>query len=153
MKGGAYGAFAHPDNLEGAFSFSTYRDPGPLRSLETLPALLKDLAGPGSAGLGGEEELVKAVIGSYARETAPRTPADKSFLDFFRFLYGIEDRHRFRRLESLIAVKTEETAAVLKRLAASLEAPGSGSPVIIAGRAQAEKAAARLNCNVKELPI
>jgi Zn-dependent M16 (insulinase) family peptidase len=149
MKGGAYGAFTHPDNLEGAFSFSTYRDPDPLRSLETFPALLKDLANAGIAG--GEEELVKAVIGAYSRETYPRTGAEKSFIDFFRFLYGVEDGHRSRRLKSLIAVREEETAAILRRLASLAEKPGS--PVIIAGRAQAEKAAARLNCNVKELPV
>jgi Zn-dependent M16 (insulinase) family peptidase len=149
MKGGAYGAFTHPDNLEGAFSFSTYRDPDPLRSLETFPALLKELAGSGGAG--GEEELVKAVIGTYARETYPRTAAEKSSLDFFRFLYGVEDGHRGRRLKSIIAIREEETAAVLKRLASLAEDPGS--PVIIGGRAQAEKAAARLNCEVKELPV
>jgi hypothetical protein len=31
--------------------------------------------------------------------------------------------------------------------------PASGHPVIIAGKAQAEKAAARLGCEVTELPI
>jgi Zn-dependent M16 (insulinase) family peptidase len=149
MKGGAYGAFTHPDNLEGAFSFSTYRDPDPLRSLETFPALLKELAGRGA--IGGEEELVKAVIGTYSKETYPRTAAEKSTLDFFRFLYGIEDSHRSRRLASVIAAKEEETAAVLRRLASQMESPGC--PVVIAGRAQAEKAAARLNRGVKELPV
>jgi Zn-dependent M16 (insulinase) family peptidase len=149
MKGGAYGAFTHPDSIEGAFSFSTYRDPDPLRSLETFPALLKELAGGGTTG--GEEELVKAVIGTYARETHPRTAAEKSLLDFCRFLYGVEDSHRSRRLKSVIAVREAETAAVLRRLASLAEGPGS--PVIITGRAQAEKAAARLNCEVKELPV
>ncbi|MCL1928790.1 MAG: insulinase family protein, partial [Treponema sp.] len=41
MMGGAYGAFAHPDNLEGVFSFSTYRDPDPFRSLGSFPEILK----------------------------------------------------------------------------------------------------------------
>ena len=149
MKGGAYGAFTHPDNIEGAFSFSTYRDPDPLRSLETFPALLKELAGRGAAG--GEEELVKAVIGTYSKETYPRTAAEKSLIDFFRFLYGVEDGHRARRLRSVIAVREEETAAALRGLASQPEGPGS--PVVIAGRAQAEKAAARLNCGVQELPV
>jgi Zn-dependent M16 (insulinase) family peptidase len=153
MKGGAYGAFAHPDNLEGTFSFSTYRDPDPLRSLETFPVLLKELAGRGPAGSGGEEELVKAVIGTYARETRPRTGAEKSLADFFRFLCGIEEGHRYRRIKSVIAVREEETAAALKRLASAAAGSGSGSPVIITGRAQAEKTAARLNCEVRELPV
>jgi Zn-dependent M16 (insulinase) family peptidase len=153
MKGGAYGAFAHPDHLEGSFSFSTYRDPDPLRSLETFPPLLQELAANDSAGPREEEELVKAVIGAYAKETRPRTALEKSLSDFFRFLYGIEDRHRARRLASLIAVSQNETAAVLKRLAAAAAGPASGRPVIIAGRAQAEKAAVRLGCELKELPV
>ena len=44
MKGGAYGAFATPDSLEGTFSFSTYRDPSPLRSLEAFSSIIKEMA-------------------------------------------------------------------------------------------------------------
>jgi Zn-dependent M16 (insulinase) family peptidase len=153
MKGGAYGAFAHPDHLEGTFSFSTYRDPDPLRSLETFPPLLRELSAANASGPREEEELVKAIIGTYAKETRPRTAAEKSLSDFLRFLYGIEDRHRARRLASLIAVGQNETEAVLKRLASSAADPSSGHPVIIAGKAQAEKAAARLGCEVTELPV
>jgi Zn-dependent M16 (insulinase) family peptidase len=42
MKGGAYGAFAHPDHLEGVFSLATYRDPSPLRSLDAFGSILKE---------------------------------------------------------------------------------------------------------------
>jgi Zn-dependent M16 (insulinase) family peptidase len=160
MKGGAYGAFAQPDHLEGAFSLSTYRDPNPLRSLEAFSSIIKELSEqePGSP----EEEAVhrsaldKAVIGSYARETRPRTSAEKSSADFLRFLYGIEDRHRSLRLKSLIAVTEEEISAALKRLsAAGSLVPQSrrGFPVIIAGKAEAEKAAARLGTKATELPV
>jgi Zn-dependent M16 (insulinase) family peptidase len=147
MKGGAYGAFAHPDSLEGVFSFSSYRDPSPLRSLETFSSVLKELSAGGSVE--NDEALDKAVIGCYARETRPRTSAEKSLADFFRFLCGIEDRHRAERLKSLLEISTGEIAGVLKRLTSS----SCTCPVIIAGCQEAEKAAAALGTEVKELPV
>ncbi|MDR1930264.1 MAG: insulinase family protein, partial [Treponema sp.] len=41
MSGGAYGAFASSDSLEGIFSLATYRDPEPGRSLSVFPQILK----------------------------------------------------------------------------------------------------------------
>ena len=149
MKGGAYGAFAQPDNLEGPFSFSTYRDPNPLRSLDAFSSIVKETSVDTLA-------LDKAVIGAYARETRPRTPAEKSFADFLRFLYGIEDRHRSQRLKDLIAASEDQIGTVLKRLASqisSTDETGDTHPVIIAGKTDAEKAAARLGVDVYELPV
>ncbi|MCL2318901.1 MAG: insulinase family protein [Treponema sp.] len=153
MKGGAYGAFAMPDHLEGPFSFATYRDPNPLRSLKAFSSILQGAAASDEA-LENEvldnEALTKAVIGAYARETRPRTPAEKSFTDFLRFLYGIEDNHRLRRIKDLIAVSGDQIDAVLKRLANETD---STWPVIIAGKTEAKKAAAKLDVDVWELPV
>jgi Zn-dependent M16 (insulinase) family peptidase len=145
MKGGAYGAFAHPDSLERVFSLSTYRDPNPRRSLEAFGTILRNAAGEGIDG----ESLEKAIIGTYARETRPRTGAEKSLSDFFSFLYGVEHRHRERKLRDLLALEPEDLAEAARRLAAS-PAP---SPVIIAGKAAAEKAAAALGTDPRELPV
>lgn len=143
MKGGAYGAFAQPDNLEGYVAFSTYRDPQPLRSLDSFTRIL------GTAGTGfSDDEVEKAVIGCYGRETHPRTPAEKGLVDFSRFLYGIEDAHRQRRLERLVAVEAGQVSAALKRLASQ----SAAVPVIVAGPAIAEKAAAALGTEPKMLP-
>ena len=159
MKGGAYGAFAQPDSLEGPFSFATYRDPGPLRSLEAFRSIIARAAANSSAGGGGDafakealdkEALLKAVIGAYARETRPRSPSEKSLADFFRFLYGIEDEYRSRRLGSLIAVSEDQIHAVLKRLSSET---AHTHPVIITGKSDAEKAAAKLGVKVYELPV
>ncbi|MCL2070199.1 MAG: insulinase family protein, partial [Treponema sp.] len=49
MKGGAYGAFSQPDHLEGPFSFTTYRDPNPLASLEAFAAIIAEAARPEAA--------------------------------------------------------------------------------------------------------
>jgi Zn-dependent M16 (insulinase) family peptidase len=165
MKGGAYGAFAAPDSLEGSFSFSTYRDPNPLRSLDAFSSILKDMAGQADGGNLAEaetarlrDELDKAVIGCYARETRPRTPADKGLTDLFRFFYGITDSHRAARLKSLIAVSAGDIAGAVKRLAAQTGKPvfETGAffhPVIIAGKSAAESAAAKLGVQPAELPV
>jgi Zn-dependent M16 (insulinase) family peptidase len=158
MKGGAYGAFAQSDSLEGAFAFSTYRDPNPQRSLEAFSSIIKDLASQ-SGAWNENDELEKAIIGTYSKETRPRTSAEKSVSDFLRFLYGIGDHHRSERLKSLVAVSGNDIDAALKRLAASLggsTAKGDSPfphPVIIAGRPAAEKAAAQLGTGVTELPV
>jgi Zn-dependent M16 (insulinase) family peptidase len=146
MKGGAYGVFAYPDGIEEIFSFSTYRDPDPLRSLEAFPRLLKAAA----TETPDEESLVKAVIGVYAQETRPRTPADQGAADFFRFLAGIDDRRRGAKLKALVDVPAEALVKAAERLS-SRNAPGF--PVVVAGTAAAEKAAARLGVPVRKLPV
>jgi Zn-dependent M16 (insulinase) family peptidase len=174
MKGGAYGAFAHTDSLEGIFGLSTYRDPNPARSLKSFSSIIKGLAAQGewmAAPESGKEPwyrdedlLEKAVIGSYSREIRPRTSAEKGALDFSRFLYGIEDTVRQRRLEKLVRVSGDEIAAVLNRLASQNASPQGGpspggaspggpSPVIVAGTAVAEKAAKELGVTPKVLPV
>jgi len=173
MKGGAYGAFAQSDNLEGPFSFSTYRDPNPLRSLDAFSSILKE-ASTESAIRGGrsrkkadldrdaldKDALDKAVIGAFARETRPRSPTEKSLADFLRFLYGIEDRHRRMRLQGIIEVTEDKISAVEKRLASEMggqeyarAGERRGFPVIITGKAEAEKAAEKLGVEVRELPV
>jgi Zn-dependent M16 (insulinase) family peptidase len=146
MKGGAYGAHAYPDSFEKVFHLSTYRDPNPLKSLEIFSAILRDAAKRGP----DEESLVKSIIGSYSRETYPRTSAEKGLTDFFRFLYGVEDEHRARKLKSLVDLSTAEITAAADRLAAGC---GASFPVIIAGRPTAEKAAAQFGVELRDLGI
>jgi Zn-dependent M16 (insulinase) family peptidase len=148
MKGGAYGASASPDGMERVFTLSTYRDPNALRSLEAFPAILKEAARKAPDG----EELTKAVIGSFSRETRPRSPAEKALADCLRFLYGIEDRFRKAKLESIVSITTEELAAAAERLAASWET-GPGILTALAGTAEAEKAAAKLGVEIRTLPV
>ncbi|AEF85106.1 peptidase, M16 family [Treponema primitia ZAS-2] len=149
MKGGAYGAFAHPDLAEGTFSLSTYRDPSPLRSLEAFPGILEATAKDAP----DEEALTKAVIGSFAKETRPRTGAEKGLSDFFRFLYGFEDAHRANKLQSMVSITAEELCAAAKRIAAAAAEQGRGIPTVIAGTVEAEKAAAKLGVEIRKLPV
>ncbi|MDR2552304.1 MAG: hypothetical protein LBD31_03945 [Treponema sp.] len=163
MMGGAYGAFAHPDNLEGVFSFSTYRDPDPLRSLAAFPEILVKR---GSASVDGDT-LEKTIIGAFARETRPQTPAGRGFSEFLRRLYGIRDSSRLAKLKYITALQDKDTRAAAGRLAAAAQAPGTGGirgadaparpegafPVIIAGKAAAAGAAKKLGVEVRELPV
>ncbi|MDR1909558.1 MAG: insulinase family protein [Spirochaetaceae bacterium] len=152
MKGGAYGASSHPDGIEGVFSCSTYRDPNPLRSVAAFAALLRERGGRET----GEEALEKTIIGSYARETRPRTAAEKGGADFNRFLYGIEDMHRSRKLSAIVGMESADLARAAARLAG--EAAGAadarkGAAVIIAGPGAAREAAERLGVEVTPLPV
>ncbi|MCL1958844.1 MAG: peptidase M16, partial [Spirochaetes bacterium] len=145
MKGGAYGAHVNNDSLENFVSFSTYRDPDPLRSLDAISAILKDSA----YGNCSDDYLVKSIIGCYANETRPKTSAENGLADFLRFLYGIEDTYRKRRLERLVSVSTADIAAAY----ASLGARPSTGTVIIAGTKIAEQAAKALDTEVQMLAV
>jgi Zn-dependent M16 (insulinase) family peptidase len=149
MMGGAYGAFAHPDNLEGVFSLATYRDPDPLRSLGAFPPILKKRG----AETIDEDSLEKIIIGAFARETRPRTPADKGFSEFLRCLYGIRQSHRLSRLKALVSLQAEETGAAARRLAEAAEQTAMPGAVVITGLKQAKKAAKKLGTTVKILPV
>jgi Zn-dependent M16 (insulinase) family peptidase len=144
MKGGAYGASVSSDSLENCVSFATYRDPTPARSLEAISAILKN----GSAGV-DEDTLVKTIIGCYSKETRPRTSAENGLIDFYRFLYGIEDGYRKRKLQRLVAVTTADIDAAFSALG-SRRATGT---VVITGPKNAEQAAKALGAEVRTLPV
>jgi Zn-dependent M16 (insulinase) family peptidase len=145
MKGGAYGAFAQSDGLEELFALSTYRDPNPFRSLDAFREILKNLARQGV----DEDSLEKAIIGTYARETRPRTSAEKGFVDFSRFLYGIDDTKREQRLKFLVKTGADQIAAAADSLASGT---GASYPVVLAGPETREQGLQR-NAAVKDLPV
>lgn len=145
MRGGAYGAFAYPDGLEPVFIMATYRDPTPSRSLEALPGALKKAL----KTLPDGEELEKAVIGAFAKETRPRTNPDKGFADFLRYLTGIEDWMRKKKLESIVAMDKNLLKQAGEHLVAALE---SANYAVIAGNGQAAASADKLKVPVRDFP-
>jgi len=149
MKGGAYGAFAAPDHLEQLFSLGTYRDPSPLRSLEAFPSIIREAAGEESE----EDELVKAIIGTYSGLTRPQSPGGEGFGDFVRFLYGVEHHQRTSRLGKIIALSGEALQAAYDRAAARASGDSAFEhAVILAGPEAAKEAARSLGVEVRELP-
>ncbi|MDR2742821.1 MAG: insulinase family protein [Treponema sp.] len=159
MKGGAYGAFAYADGGEKVFGLSTYRDPNPLRSLEAFTAILRDRAAlPPKGDPASQDALEKAIIGRYSRETQPRTATENGSIDFSRFLYGVDARHREMKLRALIDISEEEVAEAARRLADSAASGGNTAgfpltPVVIAGGAAAKEVAGRLGVEPRELPV
>jgi len=141
MKGGAYGAFVNSDCLENCMSFATYRDPNPLRSLDIFSQLIK------SESINYLQE--KSIIGCYSKETRPRTAAEDGLVDFYRFLYGIEDTYRQKKLERLVSISEDDIADAFKALALKQKS----GPVVIAGVKKAEEAAKALGVEVKRLSI
>jgi len=151
MKGGAYGAFVNSDHIENCVCFATYRDPNPLRSLDAISAILKNGSNKDSScsQSAGEDNLVKSIIGCYAKETRPRTSAEKGLLDFFRFLYGMEDSYQKRKMQRLVSVSTSGLSSAFKELG-SRQVHGT---VIITGMKSAEEAARSLGTEVQVLPV
>jgi len=149
MKGGAYGAFVNSDCLENCMSFATYRDPNPMRSLDVFSQILKNNSTSYIQSSSNEDYLEKSIIGCYARETRPRTAAEDGLVDFYRFLYGVEDGYRKNKLERLVSVTSEDISSAF----AALGSKKKSGPVIIAGLKKAEEAAKAFGVDVKMLPM
>ena len=149
MKGGAYGAFINSDSLENTVSFATYRDPNPMRSLGVISSILKNSSLNCLQPDYNEDYLVKSIIGCYSKEIRPRTSAENGLIDFYRFLYGIEDSYRKRKLKRLVSL----TSADMEAAFASLGSRPAIGKVIIAGMENAEQAAKALGTEMQELPV
>ncbi len=143
MKGGAYGAFAYPDGLEPTFLLATYRDPNPTVSLGALKeALRKSMVPPSN------EELEKAIIGTYSKEVRPRTGPEKGMTDFMRLLTGITDPARKRKLDFMVSLKDTDIVSAAQRLYENIN---RANATVLAGLAQAEQAAQVLDVPVRSL--
>jgi hypothetical protein len=149
MKGGAYGAFINSDCLENCMSFATYRDPDPLRSLEVFSRILEKDSPSYLHYSSQEDYLEKSIIGCYSKETRPRTAAEDGLVDFYRFLYGIDDNYRKNKLERLVSISSADVTSAFSALGSKQKS----HPVIIAGIKKAEEAAKTLGVDVKMLPM
>jgi presequence protease len=120
VKRGAYGASAWTDGLEGIFCFSSYRDPRPVDSLAFFgEALAETERRFGAGGAAAEAEVEEAAIGALGREQRPLLPEEKGFVDFRRYLYGIDDGMRQTKRDAMLAAQASDLAAAAERLAAS----------------------------------
>ncbi|MDR3283646.1 MAG: insulinase family protein [Treponema sp.] len=125
--GGAYGAFALPDNLEQVFSLITYRDPRPLQSLESFTACLQKAA----AMKFDAETVERAITGAYSQEVQPRAPSSRGFTGFIRKLYGVTQEQREAKIAALLAVTPQDMHNTAERLLALCKADNPSA--VIAG--------------------
>ena len=148
MRGGAYGAFAVPNGLEGVFTFSSYRDPN---ILETFRAYREALAFVKEARI-DDDQLEKAVIGTVSREVRPFDPAEKGLVALKRLLFGITDDLRQERRNNILSI----TGPDLKRSAEILLAAfDGGCSVVLSNRRALELAGEKmkeLKENIREIP-
>jgi Zn-dependent M16 (insulinase) family peptidase len=134
MKGGAYGAGASISPLEGTFTFSTYRDPFIVSSLEHFKGSLewasKEI---------DDATLDMAVIGAVGKDMKPLSPGERGFVAFKRRLCGITDELRQKRRDFLL----QSTAEDVRSQAASLLAQWDQRSIsVIAGPDALDDAAA-----------
>ncbi|MDR3301655.1 MAG: insulinase family protein [Spirochaetaceae bacterium] len=146
MKGGAYGAHTAADSIENNFAFSTYRDPDPSRSLETFSSILKKAA---STKI-DEDTLEKTIIGVYSKIKQPRTSLQKGWIDFIRFLSGIEDEERAKHLSQLLNAQAQDLCTAAATLH---ERIADGKSAIITSRSDAEKTAKRLKLQTRDVGV
>jgi Zn-dependent M16 (insulinase) family peptidase len=99
MRGGAYGAGAVANALEGLFGFTSYRDPN---TSTTLEAFREALVMASTVDLGAET-FEKIVLGAAGKEDRPMAPGEKSSVALKRTLLGITDQQRQSRRDALIA--------------------------------------------------
>ena len=102
--GGAYGAYASSANLSGLFIFASYRDPSPVKSLQTYLECLKDASEISIS----EEECRRSLTGTYGDEVQPASPQGRGRNGLLRFLGCISDQDRSDKLKQILSLKPED---------------------------------------------
>ncbi len=137
MKGGAYGAGASVNGLEGLFTLSSYRDPN---LPATLAAFRRGLESARTCSL-SDREFEKVVLGAAGREEKPLAPGEKGYVALKRELLGIGDEVRQRRRDEMIGCRLSDLRAAAGRL---LDAAAAGRAVVLTHRRALEAAGPQL---------
>jgi presequence protease len=149
VRRGAYGASCAVDGLEGAFGFSSYRDPRPVDALaffgEALEKAAAALSGPG-----GEAAVEEAAVGAIGRDLRPLLPEERGYVGWRRELYGITDALRQAKRDEMLGASASDVAKAASRIA---EAYRSASAVLISGSEDVKLLSrVRSGVRVAELP-
>ncbi|MDR1094928.1 MAG: insulinase family protein [Spirochaetaceae bacterium] len=146
MRGGAYGVHAQANALEQVFSFCTYRDPVPSRSLALFPQILEYEA----SQVLDRDTIEKMIIGVYSQVKLPTTSVEKGFADFTRVFSNIDSALRQKCLERILDTTARDLAAVAAEAGKRCL---DGTAVIIAGEQIAGQAAESLGVALTRLPV
>ncbi|MCK5153103.1 MAG: insulinase family protein, partial [Spirochaetales bacterium] len=131
MKGGAYGASASANGMEGIFSFSSYRDPNIGKTIAAFREGLELLAQNSTK----EDIIEKAIITIVGKDLRPQSPGEKSIIGFIRKLYNITDDIRKTRRKSIMGTDADSLRRAAVRL---LESLSNASLVVMANRDKIE---------------
>lgn len=110
--GGAYGAYASSANLSGQFLFSSFRDPSPVKSIQTFKKCLEDASEISIS----EEECSRSLTGTYGDEVQPLSPSARGRAGLLRYLYCISDEDRSEKLKNIVSLKPEDLAKAARFL-------------------------------------
>ncbi|KAG0245482.1 Mitochondrial presequence protease [Actinomortierella wolfii] len=98
-KNGAYGGGASYESTTGLFTFMSYRDPSPKKTLQTYTEAVRwVLEGKKEFS---EQELAEAKLSIFQKMDTPISPAEEGIVNFSE---GITDEMRQRRREQLLKV-------------------------------------------------
>lgn len=96
--GGSYGAFCDVDAFCEKILFATYRDPTPENSNEVFVECLKEASEKDFT----DEEVEKAVVGTYSDYVIPKSPSAKGSRALLCELYGINQEDRLNRVYKIL---------------------------------------------------
>ncbi|EFN52070.1 hypothetical protein CHLNCDRAFT_139318 [Chlorella variabilis] len=104
VVGGAYGGFCDFDTHSGMFTFSSYRDPNLLKTVDVFDGTVDFLRELEMS----EDELSKAIIGTIGDIDAYQLPDAKGRTAFMRHILGITDEERQQRREEILGTSAKD---------------------------------------------
>jgi presequence protease len=110
--GGAYGAYAAADAVDKLFTFISYRDPSPERSIAAFVVCLEEAV---SARL-NTEDVERAVTGCYGELVQPLSPAVRGYLGFKRLLYAVTEDDLRELRGGILSVTADDIRKAAVRL-------------------------------------
>lgn len=112
MQGGAYGGFCSFDRQSGVFSFTSYRDPNLLATLEIYDRASQFLRATDLT----ETEVTRAIIGAIGDLDTYRLPDAKGYTSMVRYLIGDTDESRQQMRDEVLGTTPGDFYAFADRL-------------------------------------
>jgi Zn-dependent M16 (insulinase) family peptidase len=125
VQGGAYGGSCSVDRHAGLFTFSSYRDPNLLQTLDVYDqtgAFLREAEIH-------ETELTKSIIGVIGQIDHYRLPDAKGFASTLRYLIGETEESLQRYRDQVLSAKVED----FRNFGAALDALSATDRVVVVG--------------------
>lgn len=104
VQGGAYGGAAQFNNMSGAFTFLSWRDPNLMGTLETYDNAARYLYNLEM----NEDELEKTIIGAVGDVDQYLLPDAKGYTSMLRYLTGFNDALRQQYRDQLLSTRMED---------------------------------------------
>ncbi len=146
VQGGAYGAFCSFDSFSGVLTFSSYRDPNILKTLENFDlcaGFLKDLKL-------NDDELSKAIIGTIGDLDTYQLPDAKGMTSMMRQMIGIDDDYRQKMRDQVLETTINDFYDFAEILSASAT---SGLITVLGDKSSIESANMNKDNFLQELKI